>query len=416
MASLLRENGRTFAVDVMVPQVGRKRIRLGAVPRREGQRFQRHIESIADAVRMSARLHPEDEQWLRSLTPDVFERVERTGLLDGAGVAARLFTLDDWRRRWLEDLELQRAERTLELYGNSCALFAEFLERPRVLGSIQRDEAASWVSSLVARGLAPATVRQHVRHLKACFNAAKARDLIDRNPFDRIQSGSVAAERRRFVTVADALAIMAALPSQQYQLVFALARFAGFRACSETHALRWADVDLDAGRMFVDAQKTGKRRQVPIVPELAELLRAAQASYDPSSTVVTISKNNVHRTTRQAIERANVEPWQDLFQTLRRSFRTEMEDRFPSHVVNAWCGHSGQVAERHYLMPLESHFEAASRSTMRSTLGRNEAVSRETTNNRASVSAECNMLPHGTLRNSPARIRTGDQAIMSRLL
>ena len=37
------------------------------------------------------------------------------------------------------------------------------------------------------------------------------------------------------------------------------------------------------------------------------------------------------------------------FREPRATRRTELEHLFPSHVVNAWLGHSAKVAEKHYL-------------------------------------------------------------------
>ena len=41
--------------------------------------------------------------------------------------------------------------------------------------------------------------------------------------------------------------------------------------------------------------------------------------------------------------------------------RTELQERFPDHVVNRWMGHSGKVAEKHYLQVTEEHWGEASR-------------------------------------------------------
>ncbi|MCC9603411.1 hypothetical protein LOC67_22920 [Stieleria sp. JC731] len=47
---------------------------------------------------------------------------------------------------------------------------------------------------------------------------------------------------------------------------------------------------------------------------------------------------------------------------LRASRRTELErtGRFPNHVLNDWFGHSGAVAENHYLQTTEADFTEAS--------------------------------------------------------
>ncbi|WP_143543936.1 hypothetical protein [Rhodopirellula sp. MGV] len=46
---------------------------------------------------------------------------------------------------------------------------------------------------------------------------------------------------------------------------------------------------------------------------------------------------------------------------LRASRRTELErdGRFPNHVLNDWFGHSGAIAETHYLQTTEADFAEA---------------------------------------------------------
>ena len=45
---------------------------------------------------------------------------------------------------------------------------------------------------------------------------------------------------------------------------------------------------------------------------------------------------------------------------LRSTRRTELQESFPDHVVNKWLGHSGKVAEKHYLQVTEEHWRKAS--------------------------------------------------------
>ncbi len=59
------------------------------------------------------------------------------------------------------------------------------------------------------------------------------------------------------------------------------------------------------------------------------------------------------------LKRAGVSPWPKLFHNLRATRETELEDRFPSHVVCAWIGNSPQVAKKHYLQVTDAHFEKA---------------------------------------------------------
>ncbi len=54
-------------------------------------------------------------------------------------------------------------------------------------------------------------------------------------------------------------------------------------------------------------------------------------------------------------------PWEKLFQNLRSTRATELSERYPSHVVAAWMGHSVEVGARLYLQVTEDHFANAAK-------------------------------------------------------
>ncbi len=425
MASLTPEKQRsgklTYAVDVGVPGIGRKRIRLGSTTKQDANRFCMRIQSLEDTTRLGSPIRREDEEWLRKLPSEQFEKIHRTGLLAQTTIPTQRMSLRGWVDEWLNTVLAQRSERTHELYEQSSSLFLDYLEQDFGLLAIKREHAERWHNHLVESGISTASVRRHIRQLKACFNAAIKRDILVQNPFDRIKSASVAAERGRIISDIEAEKVLNELPSLEYKLLFALARYGGLRSPSETLTVSWEDIDLDTDRMEIYAQKTGQTRLVPILPQLKALLDLAVIeSENMSGPVLSISIHNNARTVSNAAKRAGVEPWKKTFQTLRQSFSTMMCERFPEHVVAAWAGHSPEVARRHYLTMLDEHFtEAARRSIWRSTRVQNgvkcaEIEQNDTDQNFAQSVSKTKQ--HNTLRNSPARIRTGDRAIMSRVL
>ena len=44
---------------------------------------------------------------------------------------------------------------------------------------------------------------------------------------------------------------------------------------------------------------------------------------------------------------------------LHRSVNGYLQESFPDHVVNKWLGHSGKVAEKHYLQTTDEHWGKA---------------------------------------------------------
>jgi len=61
---------------------------------------------------------------------------------------------------------------------------------------------------------------------------------------------------------------------------------------------------------------------------------------------------------KRIIERAGCKPWPKTFVNLRSTRRTELQEAFPSHVVDEWMGHSSKVAEDHYLQVTNDHWSA----------------------------------------------------------
>lgn len=83
---------------------------------------------------------------------------------------------------------------------------------------------------------------------------------------------------------------------------------------------------------------------------------------DDSGFVVTRirdSESNLRTTFLKIIKRAGLKPWPKLFQNLRASRQTELQEIYPTHVVCSWMGNSPKVAQKHYLQGTDEHFEKA---------------------------------------------------------
>jgi len=181
----------------------------------------------------------------------------------------------------------------------------------------------------------------------------------------------------------DSRKILSKLPNSEWRLLFALARFGGLRIPSEPQELRWADIDWQRDRMVVHSPKTEhhkghETRTIPIFPDLRRCLLERRDDGKPEDEMVLPmlrgkSNSYCRKPVIKAIELTGVAVWEDLFNTLRATFDTELRDRFPGHVVDAWTGHSERVAKRHYSQVTDEHFARAigdvekSKSTAQST-------------------------------------------------
>ena len=68
---------------------------------------------------------------------------------------------------------------------------------------------------------------------------------------------------------------------------------------------------------------------------------------------------NLRTTFTKIVTRAGLTAWPRLFHNLRSSRQTELDEKFPSHVVCDWLGTSEDIARKHYLQTTDDHFARA---------------------------------------------------------
>jgi len=213
--------------------------------------------------------------------------------------------------------------------------------------------------------LSPRTVDLHIRIARTTFNRAVDDDLIMYNPFDRLSGGLPAVEKDwHYVGLDEFSKLVAASPNQGWKTLLGLCRLAGLRQ-GEALSLRWRDVDWQKNRLIVWAQKTKRRRVVPIAPELLPILRDAFADAPESgeSVVTGVTTPNVWRDFGVIRKKAGTPKYAKWCHTLRKNRESDwINAGFPFHVVVEWMGHSDEVARQHYLRVNEADIDAASRT------------------------------------------------------
>ena len=151
------------------------------------------------------------------------------------------------------------------------------------LSAVDRGAIQDLVDRLVARGLAPSTVRNSVLPLRAIFRRALARSEVAENPTLGLSLPAVRGRRERVARPQEARALIGALPAGD-RAIWATALYAGLRR-GELQALRWSDVDLDRGlirveRSFdqhvgpIEPKSRSGRRRVPLAKPLRAELSA----------------------------------------------------------------------------------------------------------------------------------------------
>ena len=180
--------------------------------------------------------------------------------------------------------------RTLERYRVS--LLAQDADRPRSLSPTtalleawkqenllhpSRMAATRWLRSLEAAGARPSTVQVMLAAARSLYAALRSAGATEADPFKDAHAGKdpvPAHEKRGEYSPAEVKRLLAHADGDDERLLLMLGAYGGLRA-AEMVGLRWADVDLDAGRLMVKRGKGGKRRTIPLAPLLADALREA---------------------------------------------------------------------------------------------------------------------------------------------
>jgi len=131
------------------------------------------------------------------------------------------------------------------------------------LSSVDRVAVQDLIDRLVAKGHAPSTVRNAVLPLRAIFRRSVARSEVVQNPTLEMSLPAVRGRRDRVARPEEAKGLIEAVPEGD-RAIWATALYAGLRR-GELQALRWADVDFDAG--LIRVERSWDQREGPIEPK-----------------------------------------------------------------------------------------------------------------------------------------------------
>ena len=367
MASITKEKNGRRTIQFVGADGRRRSIRLGKVSQRIAENVKTRVELLNTAVINGQSPDSETARWVAGLDFVMQDKLARVGLCESPQARNRV-TLAEFLDAYIKgrsDLK----PRTIAKLTTTRDDLVEHFGSEKALTDISPGDADDWRLGLVGRKLSENTVRKHASIAKQFFTSAVRKRLIPANPFSDLRS-TIQANPARFYFVSreEAEAVINACPDAEWRLLFALSRYGGLRCPSEHLALRWSDIDWERDRMRVRSPKTehhadGASRIVPIFPELRPYLDDCfnLPGASPEFVIARYRDTNVNLRTQllRIIGRAGLNPWPKLFQNLRSSRQTELEESFPSHVVCAWIGNSRAVAAKHYLQVTDEHFSKA---------------------------------------------------------
>ncbi len=375
MASISKESNGRRTIQFFHPKDGRRRsLRLGKVDQKTAQKVHLRVECLVSALNQGVSVDDETARWLAGLDDAFRDRLVAVGLATGRPRAFLKHFLDEYLQ-----MRSDVKPATITVWKQTRGYLIEFFGESKLIREITVGDAKAWRvwlgkrmnrrDKLAPRTLSPTTINKRVGFAKQFFKFAVDSRLISENPFAELKSRNLAnRERDHFISRETAEKVLAACPDFEWQLIFALSRFAGLRCPSEHLQLRWCDIDWAEERMTVRSPKTehhdGKdSRVVPIFPELRPYLDAVwdEAERGAEFVITRYRDSNANLRTQflRIIERAGLEPWPKLFHNLRATRQTELEENHPTHVVCYWLGNSVQIARKHYLQVTEAHYAKA---------------------------------------------------------
>ena len=153
---------------------------------------------------------------------------------------------------------------------------AKAAERQRIEKA--RQEAARRCERFTDRGLSNGSINHTLRHLAQVLETAVEYGLTSSNPASGKRRRLKATKPARpWVEPEQLMAFLAAAPNPVGRVLLAILAGAGLRI-GEALALRWRDVDLGTGTLYVRDAKTPKGvREVHLTPALRELLAVWRA-------------------------------------------------------------------------------------------------------------------------------------------
>ncbi len=323
-----------------------------------------HLEDLANAKAHGIRASAEAIAWSASLEKRNREKLVRWGLVEASEqvtIAESNRSLGAFVDAYLKTRTDAKAT-TITNYKQTRRLLVEYFGESKALASITAADAEKWRRWLLGdKELAQPTVSKHVKRAKTLFAEAVSDRILKASPFEKVKAGSDRGGAKHHLAATDAKRILEACPDRDWRCVFALARWGGLRRDCEIQSLKWTDIDWAAERININSGKTGLR-QCPLFPELRkELLEASEVA--PSGSVFVVGKlathSNLGAGLAKIVIKAGVAVWPKMFNALRASRRTELEDKFPGHVVDAWLGHSSKTAKDYYLQVTDDHWQAA---------------------------------------------------------
>ena len=361
MSSIYKHKHRGWYCCVTLPSGRRCQIYLGKVTKAGAETVRRNVERLMASNNVGIEPDPQIQAWLALCDARFRAKLQAAGLLakwKPSTASPMLSIVWDAYIAKRADFAPSTTKGFRTARKHAIAILGD-----RLISEITVADAKIFAIKMADK-FEPTTAKKHVERVKQIMQDAVDSRLLPTNPFAGVNLRSKIDRSKDYhLTEADAMKVLDKLGSIHAKTAFVLARFAGLRIPHELVALTWKHVDFENHRIMIPKETKTKERVIPMVPIVYEHMLQLAETADSSPWVLNRARASAGTTLRRWLESAillaGLKQWGKLWFNLRASCRTDMEERFVSHVCDAWLGHSTKVAKDHYLMVTDEHWAKA---------------------------------------------------------
>ena len=196
------------------------------------------------------------------------------------------YTVREWFGKWLGDKKKANAAGTFIRYQGVINQFLTFLAPERADGSLlalTADDITEFRDAEHASGKSASTVNDAVKTIRTSLNQAKRAQVLLSNPADAV--GMIAEDdiEKAVFTPADLLRLLS-VAENDWKGVILFGYYTGANLRDITD-LQWSQIDPAGGRITYTRQKTSRKVELPIHPELGDWILSLPSGDDPRAYV-----------------------------------------------------------------------------------------------------------------------------------
>ena len=362
------KSGKTYRIRLSDGEhPDRPRIGLGKCTKRQAQTAKRNVEHLIRAKTSGDPMDQSVADWLANTPDSLRNRLEALSLAKPR-VRVEVPSVEALADEFIA-ARADVKESTRTGYRQVKTDLVEFFDADKPIDTITPADAKQFKIHLgTKRGLAVGTVNRRCRRAKQFFAFAVDSRYLSESPFAKVKAGqSVNSDNFAFIDQETTERLIEAAPDAQWRVIIALARYGGLRIPSELLPLRWSHVLWDQKKIHITSPKTEHQnkpgRIIPLFPELETILAEAYELAEAGDTYIITryrdTTQNLRTTLKRIIRNAGVTPWPRLFQNLRSSRITELDERTSAKAMDLWFGNTAAVRRAHYLQTTEEDYRRA---------------------------------------------------------